>query len=257
MRWLRVYFDPRLLFLDHTLKMAGKGQKVAADLSMLVKTSRGVEEVLMQKPVNACILLVLTYGIPAWWPGRIRKNCKEQTIQNGMENNCKKLNKAQNKALCAILPVWRTTLTVVLQKEAATPHIHYTLDNLCKLAALCIHKLEVQHPFRIRTNQANTIGNSYCLERLARKYSNEMEYLDLLHKLEQWKNNPFGSDSFLVTKGGKGDQEKAVVKFNSWLKGRKSLDMIAYIHGSQELDQNNILTGTRAEWILNLVGSWH
>ncbi len=101
-----------------------------------------------------------------------------------MENNCKKLDKAQNRALSAILSVWRTTPTVVIQTEAATFPIHYTFDSPCKLAALCVHKLEVQYSLRIQTKQANTIANPSCLERLARKYSNEIEYLNFLHELE-------------------------------------------------------------------------
>ncbi len=86
-----------------------------------------------------------------------------------MESNCKKIDKAQNTELRTIVPVWRTTPTVVLQMEAATPPIHHTLDYLCELAALCLHKLEVQHPLRIRTKQANTTANPSRLERPTRK----------------------------------------------------------------------------------------
>ncbi len=66
MRWLGVYFDPLLSFSDHAAKMASKGQKTVASLSMLVKTTRGVEAVIIRKAVHACILSILTYGIPAW-----------------------------------------------------------------------------------------------------------------------------------------------------------------------------------------------
>ena len=251
MRWLGVYFDSRLSFSDHAAKMASKGRKAAAGLSMLVKTTRGVEAVIMRKEVHAYILQILTYGTPAWWPGRTRTNREGQTIQNGMESNCKKLDKAQNTTLCAILPVLITTLTVVIQKKAATPPVYHTLDYLCELAAICLHKLEVQHLLRIRTKQAHTTANLSRLERLARKCSNEIEYLDPLHKLEPWKKYLFGSDSCLVAIGGTGDKEKAAVKFNSWLKSRKPLDIIVYTDGSQEVDQNNIPTCTETGWVLN------
>lgn len=62
----------------------------------------------MRKAVHACILPILTYGAPAWWPVRTGTNREEETIQNGMETNCRKLDKAQNAALRAILPVWKT-----------------------------------------------------------------------------------------------------------------------------------------------------
>ena len=116
---------------------------------MLVKTTRGVEAVIIRKEVHAFILTIPTYQIPAGWPRRTQANREGRKIYNEMENNCKKLDKSKNTAFCAILPVWRTTPTVVLQKEAATLPIHHILDYLCKLAILCLHKLEVQYSFRI------------------------------------------------------------------------------------------------------------
>ena len=49
---------------------------------------------------------------------------------------------------------------------------------------------------------------------LARKCSNEIEYLDPLHELEPWEKHLFGSDSCLVATGGTGNKEKVAVKFN-------------------------------------------
>lgn len=65
MRWLGIYFDSRFSFSDHAEKMASKRRKAASGLSMLVKTTRGVEALIMQKAVHACILPILTYGAPA------------------------------------------------------------------------------------------------------------------------------------------------------------------------------------------------
>lgn len=45
--------------------------------------------------------------------------------------------------------IWRTTPTVMLQKEAVMLLIYYTLDYLCKLAVLCLHKLKVQYPLHV------------------------------------------------------------------------------------------------------------
>lgn len=105
MRWLGVFFDSRLSFSDHPGKMASKRRKAAAGLSMLVNTTRRIEAGIMRRAVHACILPILTYGILAWWPGQTSTNCKGRKIYNAMENNCKKLDKAQKAALRAILPV--------------------------------------------------------------------------------------------------------------------------------------------------------
>lgn len=66
MYWLGIYFDSRLSFSDHVAKMASKSWKAAAGLSMLVKTTRGVKAIIIQKAVNACILPILSYRTPAW-----------------------------------------------------------------------------------------------------------------------------------------------------------------------------------------------
>lgn len=66
MRWLGVYFNPRLSFSDHATRMASKGQKVVVRLSMLVKSTRVVKAIVMQKAVHAYILPILTYRAPAW-----------------------------------------------------------------------------------------------------------------------------------------------------------------------------------------------
>lgn len=116
--------------------MASKGRKAAAGLTMLVKTTRGVSATTTRKAVHACILSILTYAAPAWWPGQNQTNAAGQTICNKVNAHCNKLDKAENIALCAIFPVWKTVPIHVLQREAATPPIHYTPDYLCELAAL-------------------------------------------------------------------------------------------------------------------------
>ncbi len=97
-----------------------------------------------------------------------------------MEGICLKLDKVQNIALCAILPVWKLPRQQYFKERAATPPIHHTLDYLCKLAALRMHKLETQHPLRIITKVANSSAKPSRLERLVQKCSKEVEWLDPL-----------------------------------------------------------------------------
>lgn len=66
MRWLGVYFDPRLSFSNHADNMASKGRRAAARLIMLANTVRGVDAKIMRRVVHACILPILTYAAPAW-----------------------------------------------------------------------------------------------------------------------------------------------------------------------------------------------
>ena len=95
-------------------------------------------------------------------------------------------------------------------------------------AALRLHKLETHHPLRIRTKQAHITAHPSRLERLARKCSDDVEYLDPFHKLEPWEQPLFDSDSCLKATGGTGNKEKAITKFNSWLKSQNPLDVMVY-----------------------------
>ena len=96
MRWLGIFFDSRLSFINHAGKMTSKGRRAEAGLKMLVKTTRGTEAKIMRRAVSACILPILTYGAPAWWPGRIRINHNGNTVQNSVEGHWKKLETPQN-----------------------------------------------------------------------------------------------------------------------------------------------------------------
>ena len=100
----------------------------------------------MRQAVDACILPILTYGAPAWRPGRVWKNKDGRDIQNGIDGHCRKLEKSENVAIRAILPVWKTTPIKILQREAATSPIYHSLDYLCELAGIKMHRLESKYP---------------------------------------------------------------------------------------------------------------
>ena len=73
--------------------MARKAQKAIAGLNMLGNTVQGVETKVMGQAVHTCILPILTYAAPAWWPGRTRLNKQGKTIQNGVKGQLKRLDK--------------------------------------------------------------------------------------------------------------------------------------------------------------------
>lgn len=176
MRWLGVFFDARLFFNNHVTNPASKARVAAAGLGMLANTVRGVNPLVMRRVVHACIIPILTYGSPAWWPDVAQTNQKGKIVQNRIQGLCKKLDKAQNIALKTILPTWRTTPIRVLQREAATAPIRHTINYLCELASLRLHKLEPKYPLRIRTKRAFTSSNPTRLERLAKRCPEHLEF---------------------------------------------------------------------------------
>ncbi len=225
MKWLGVYFDHKLSFTDHANKMASNGRKAATGLTMLVKTTRGVNATTMRKAVHACILPIFTYAAPAWWPGQSHTNAAGRTIHNKINANCDKLNKAQNIALRTILPVWKTVPIHIFQRKVATPPIHHTLDYLCKLAALRLHKLKARHLLCLKTKHAYTTAAPSRIERLAQKCAKEVEYSDPMLGSEPWEEHLFGGrEKCLKAKSGIWNKERAKTKFNAWLQYLNPLD---------------------------------
>ena len=227
MRWLGVYFDPRLSFNDHAEKMASKGRRAAAGLIVLANKVQRVDTKTMHRAVHAYILPILTYAVSAWWPGRTRTNKNGKTIWNRVDGHLKKLDKAQNVALRAILPVWKTTPIKIMQKEAATPPIEHTLNYLFELASLRLHKLEPRHPIRLITKNAHSTTDPIQLERIARTCSPITQYSDPLVDSDPWEEHLFGGTQnvFQSTRGTR-DKKNASQNFKSWIETLDRKDIL-------------------------------
>ena len=130
-------------------------------------------------------------------------------------------------------------------------HLPYTTHWITY--ALRMHKLEPQHPLRIRTRSAYSSTILSRFERLVQKCP---VFRPSIGPAAMGGHLFGGSDSCLVATGGTGNKKEAAEKFNAWLKAQNPLDIIVYTDGSQETNQDNTPTGTGAGWVLNWVGSW-
>ncbi len=184
--------------------------------------------------------------------GRLRAASRHDCGAWGLQGLCDKLDKVQNIALKVILPAWKTTPIKILQREAATPPIRHTIDYLCELASLRLHKLEPRHPLRIRAKQAFSSANPARLERLARRCPENLESSNPLLEPEPWEKHILGgANKALTASGAPGDKDKAVKSFHAWVQGLDPLDMVVYTDGSQETDQAGTPTGVGAAWVIS------
>ena len=237
--------------------MASKGRKAVSGLNMLGNTVQGVEPYVMRQAVHACILPILTYAAPAWWPGKNRLDKKGKVIRNGVEGHLSRLNKVQNIALRTILPVWWTTPITIMQREAATPPIEHTLDHLCKLAAIQLHKLEPRHPLRLRTKNAQTKARFTRLEKLAKSCASYTQYSNPLLCAQPWETHLLGGiEKCLSATEGAEDKKVAAAKFQGWLQKLGSDELVAYTDGSQKTDLVGNIIGTGTAWVLHWKGQW-
>lgn len=234
MRWLGVYYDSHLSFKRHVGKMASKGRKAVAGLKMLGNTIGGVETKVIRQAVHTCILPILAYATPAWWPGRMRLNKHGKTIRNGVEGQQVQLDKVQNIALRTILPVWRTTPIQIMQREAATAPMEHTLNYLCELASFRLRKLEPRHPLCLRIKRAHTSPKPTRLERMAKICPAFTQTSNPLLEPEPWEPNPLGGASeYITATGGVKDKKESAQNFNIWLSARSTYDIVVYTDGSQ------------------------
>ncbi|CAD6948366.1 unnamed protein product [Tilletia laevis] len=106
-------------------------------------------------------MTILLYASPVWWRGTERKVARQPRPRSatapahtvrvpGAKGLVNLAEAVQNVALRLILPVWRTTPIVSLQREASLPPVRLVLDYLRALYAIRLHALPQQHPVAVR-----------------------------------------------------------------------------------------------------------
>lgn len=139
-RWLGIFFDPKLTYRAHVDKACAKARKAAMGLRMLANTVRGLSQDHMCRLYISCILPILTYASAVWW---MQQQWQVQQLQ-----------RVQNLCLRMICAVFRTSPIYALQIEAGIPPIQYTLDKCDDLAAALLHKLGPHSPVLQRLSKA-------------------------------------------------------------------------------------------------------
>lgn len=156
-RWLGIWLDSTLTFKTHVRKWSAKAQAVAFHLKGLANTQHGPLPSAVRRAVCACVVPVLLYGVEAWYPGatspRWTKPARDGPSRIG--RLVKNMNKSLYTALRAILPVWRTTPTNVLHREAGIPPVSQLLEARRIAFAARLKSLDEAHPLAKRTARPN------------------------------------------------------------------------------------------------------
>lgn len=147
-RWLGVFFDPRLNFRTHVENWGAKAYKAATHLRGLNRVLDGAPPRLTALAANASVLPVATYGTETWWPGPTRPSAKDwtKTAASKQVTNLKILDRAIVAAARAVLPVWKTTPIPILHREAGLPPASVLLEQIRIRAAMRLRTLDKAHP---------------------------------------------------------------------------------------------------------------
>ena len=144
-----------------------------------------------------------------------------------------------------------------MQQEAATVLIEHTLNHLCKLASLCLHKLKSRHLFCLRTNKAHISSKLTCFKKIAKICPTFTETSNPLLEPKLWEPNLLWAiKECIAAIGGVEDKKQEAQNFNSWLSTRNPDDIVVSTHRSQWLDKTKKIAGTGSAWTIGYKGQW-
>jgi ribonuclease HI len=148
MRWLGIYFDPRLTFREHIKIMCNRSRSIINGVRCLTNTVRGMSQAHLRLLYKTCVVPVMTYASPVWF----RTDRPQKSL-------IKTLDTTQNWALRMISGGFRTTPIPSLQALSHVPPIELTLRRLNDGAAARLSKLPFTHLVSSRLPDEWRLGN--------------------------------------------------------------------------------------------------
>ena len=196
-RWLGVWFDPKLSFKEHVSIRVSLANQAFNRLSRLANTERGLSPASIRQIYLACVISVSDYGSVLWWQG-----------QKSFAENFQKL---QNKALRKTLGAFRTSPIRPMEIEAALAPPESRLDGQISQYALRITKLPASHPIRTEIDKIEERGdtNKPCQINRIMKSINELVQISIRENIRRFIFPPWCSSTPIETIINKIDKEEA------------------------------------------------
>ena len=134
LRWLGVWFDRKLTLKRHVATRNTKAAKVAYHIRNLAKITYGPPASSLRKATIACVYPSLLYGAECWYGGRTKpprtlKPGRPREVSTGLGWHIALIEKTLVIAARGILPVWRTTPTATLFRDAGLPSAAVVLEE--------------------------------------------------------------------------------------------------------------------------------
>ncbi|KAG0154530.1 hypothetical protein PDIDSM_98 [Penicillium digitatum] len=141
------FFDRKLTWRSHILARAGKARAVAQHIRNLARTTCGPPASSLRKAVITCVIPSLTFGTEAWYGGRNRpaKQASKGTVSARVGWHINVIESTLALAIRGVLPVWRTTPTPSLFRDAGIPSGYATLEEAKLRFALRLNTIHKGH----------------------------------------------------------------------------------------------------------------
>lgn len=168
---------------------------------------------------------------------------RQKPISNRVSIQLACLDRVLRSALLRVLPVYKTTQTAVLHREAAIPPMELLLNQRHHGLAIRVHKLDVQHPLYRRATRLRSLHINTRLLRAANPAS-----FHSIEKIDPLLTSPW--DTNLTFKEQPTETAKAQAKkdFQKWLASIPPLSIVVYTDGSKGKDSNAAGAGWVGYW---------
>ena len=126
---------------------SAKAQIIAHHIQGLARTVYSLPTSVLHKAVVTCVLLFILYGTEAWYAGR-RKPSRAHTsgfVSARVRWHAKQVNKTIAQASREVLPVWRTTPTTTLFRDAGRPSGAAALEEAKLRFAVRLQTIDNEH----------------------------------------------------------------------------------------------------------------
>ncbi|ODM17233.1 hypothetical protein SI65_07632 [Aspergillus cristatus] len=146
-------------------------------------------------------------------------------------------------ALLRVLPVYKTTQTAVLHREAAIPPMELLLNQRHQGLAIRVHILDTQHPLHRRaTRQRGFHINTRLLQAINPSSFHTIEQIDPL------PTSPWDTNLMPKQQPAAIDKAQASEDFQRWLTSIPPRSMVVYTDGSKGKDSSAAGAGWVGYW---------
>ncbi|RAL59212.1 hypothetical protein DID88_006667 [Monilinia fructigena] len=248
LRWLGVWFDRRLTFKRHVAERAGKARQIARHIRGLAKTVDGPPASALRKAVITCVIPSLTYGTEAWYAGRTKpprllRSGRSTTVSARVGWHIDTLDKTLSLAVRGVLPVWRTTPTVTLYRDAGIPSAEAMLEEAKLRFALRIQTVDEAHPLVRRiTPPIITRGRGAGSRQVAKTKVQRLGGL-FPQVLRPTLRPPHYTHGCRVDPTGGVDKETAAAAFKTWWNDLPPDDVTIFSDGSEQYHERQKYVG--------------
>lgn len=246
MRWLGVWYDRCLSFQPHVRIVKARGLQTAAHLKALSSTVRGLSPLVARAAAVACIPSSIFYAAESWWQVcTAHCDCERSTRPQSLSSNEHQLNIVLSAMCRAILPVYKTTPTAALFREAGIPPAKAWLNEASGRMALRTQRLDIWHPLVTRaTNLESWRSNKSRLARAFALLETPIERITPLRS-PPWTHQP--SNTELHRRVGYSATMKTAegYRYQEWLHSIPPSAVLAFSDGSQAANQH-----TGSGWVL-------